>query len=117
MSGFLLATVTSERVGFLLMAGDELLAPDDSARDCVFLSAPSRAELVEHPFNRFFIEYRATEFECSLSRIGDEWRATVPIQDRLTVCLCCKTGETGQWHIECEGEEHLVGKCRLLGDE
>ncbi len=109
--------MADERVGFLLLAGAAPLASGDSARDCVFLSAPSRAELIEHPFNRFFSEYRATEFDCSLSRIGDEWQATVSIQDGITVCLHCQTGETGQWHIECEGQEPLAGKCRLLGND
>lgn len=115
MAAYSLQTLDDELVGFLLLAGSESLAAGDAQRDCVFMSAPASAEVVEHDLNIFLTENRATEFRCSLSQQDEIWEAKVIIDARTEVFLVCAEGDKGSWQIKGRNERVLAGRCEIVG--
>ena len=115
MAAYSLQTLGDELVGFLLLAGSESLGAGDAQRDCVFMSAPATAEIVEHELNVFLTENKATEFRCSLLQRDDIWEAKIIINAQIEVLLVCAEGDKGNWQIRYRDGRVLAGRCEIIG--
>ncbi len=115
MAAYSLQTLGDERVGFLLLAGSESLRAGNAQRDCIFMSAPATAEIVEHELNVFLTENKATEFRCSLSQRDNIWEAKIIIDAQTEVLLFCAEGDKGSWQIRHRDGRVLTGHCEIIG--
>jgi hypothetical protein len=114
MAGLLLQTTQQERVGFLLLAGKDLLEKGDNPRDCVFMSAPEKGELIEHELNCFLSEYRSREFQCLFFWEEEAWEANIDLGDSCWVHLRFSRVQGGTWRVQGDDESSIKGQFQLL---
>ncbi len=114
MAGFLLQTIEHKPIGFILLAGKGSIEEGDNPRDCVFMSAPEDAELVEDQLNIFLSNNRGVEFVCTFSRHGNTGEATIPINPFCRVHLQFLDNE-GTWRVQHQNGDCLKGQCKILG--
>ena len=115
MAAYSLQTLGDELVGFLLLAGSQSLEAGEAQRDCVFMSAPASAALVEHELNVFLTENKATEFRCLLSQRDGVWEAEVRTEADVKVRLVCARGAKGNWQIRHRDGRIVAGYCDIIG--
>ncbi|BCM93235.1 hypothetical protein IAD21_05123 [Abditibacteriota bacterium] len=116
MAGFSLQTLEGELIGFLLLAGKESREEGANPRDCVFMSVPSKGELIEHELNLFLTEFKATEFRCTLSNNDETWKAIIPINEAVQVQLNCPNSkeQSGTLWVIDSNSYSISGRCQLL---
>jgi hypothetical protein len=116
MTVFALMTEHEEPVGFLLIAGDEVLDPGPSVRNCMFSGAPDDEELLAHPLGRFVSDRQFEEYLCSIDNTFERLAVMVVIGEDV-VNMTFSGEPLGAWHVRTGTATSVEGVCAIVDED